>query len=375
MENYLVSELFKPPAEEDDEFGEKNKAKEEIQARKSLSCQFYNEVLGEGEKVLDATSVNPLCMGSNRMAQIFTRGQELVNQELNITRLVGSVRIGDVMKKRLAEMSSDNRRSLAQAQTRNISRQNAQEMLTVYETNTEREEEPLLEEDDAANLTAQPMIEIKEEVVLLLDESNDNEDPKRVVEAARAQDMGTRFDRSRMTINEKGELVSSSINNNSAVRISFADAKLLEPPEEVESEGKEEVVANPATKLDEMFTFLKINFTTLWGSDEPKDDKAFEARVYKIKMQLEGIDEERQTKIDIAELRTEIERLRESAMRDSISADFNPQLLVDNLTEKKSKRKREKSKGRNKVEKNVELFSDREVNQSADFGGDNDNVD
>ena len=30
MENYLVSELFKPPAEEDDEFGEKNKAKEEI---------------------------------------------------------------------------------------------------------------------------------------------------------------------------------------------------------------------------------------------------------------------------------------------------------------------------------------------------------
>jgi len=59
-------------------------------------------------------------------------------------------------------------------------------MLTVYETHTEREEEPLLEEDDAANLTAQPMIEIKEEVVLLLDESNDNEDPKRVVEAARA---------------------------------------------------------------------------------------------------------------------------------------------------------------------------------------------
>ena len=40
-----------------------------------------------------------------------------------------------------------------------------------------------------------------------------------------------------------------------------------------------------------MFTFLKINFSSLWG-EKPKNEQQFEAKVYKIKMQLEGIDEE-----------------------------------------------------------------------------------
>ena len=139
-----------------------------------------------------------------------------------------------------------------------------------------------------------------------MDESNDSKDPRRVVEDNRAKDSVTRFDRSRMTVNDKDEVVSCSINNNSMVRVSFSGAKLLEPPEEIGTEGKEDVVSKSEKKLDEMYTFLKNNFTILWGSSEPKSAKAFKARVNKIKKHLEGIDEERQTKIDIDELRTEI---------------------------------------------------------------------
>ena len=103
-------------------------------------------------------------------------------------------------------------------------------------------------------------------------------------------------------------------------------------------------VATPDSKLDAMFTFLKINFSSLWG-DEPKNEKQFEAKVYKIKMQLEGIDELGETKIDVADLRAEIERLREAAQRGSISADFNPALLLDNKANaSKGKKKSKKTK-------------------------------
>ena len=58
-----------------------------------------------------------------------------------------------------------------------------------------------------------------------------------------------------------------------------------------------------------MYTFLKINFTSLWGSD-PASEHQFDAKIYKIKMQLERIDETGLTKFDYSELRTEIERLQ-----------------------------------------------------------------
>ena len=54
-----------------------------------------------------------------------------------------------------------------------------------------------------------------------------------------------------------------------------------DPTAEVHYEEEVTVqVATPASKLDAMFTFLKINFSSLWG-DEPKDEKQFEAKVYK----------------------------------------------------------------------------------------------
>ena len=126
-------------------------------------------------------------------------------------------------------------------------------------------------------------------------------------------------------------------------------------------------VATPASKLDAMFTFLKINFSSLWG-EEPADEKQFEAKVYKIKMQLEGIDEHGETKIDVAQLRAEIERLQEAAQRGSISADFNPALLLDNkVSASKGKKKSKKAKNAYNIEAPAD---DAELNQSADFGGD-----
>ena len=67
---------------------------------------------------------------------------------------------------------------------------------------------------------------------------------------------------------------------------------------------------SPASKLDAMFTFLKINFLSMWGT-EAKTEKQEEAKINLIKMQLETIDEDGTTKIDINDLRAEIKRLEE----------------------------------------------------------------
>jgi len=49
-------------------------------------------------------------------------------------------------------------------------------------------------------VTSNPPIEIKDEVVLVMEDHHDSEDPLKVVENARAQDQKTRFDRTRMTL-------------------------------------------------------------------------------------------------------------------------------------------------------------------------------
>ena len=123
-------------------------------------------------------------------------------------------------------------------------------------------------------------------------------DPVEVLEKARAEDEKTRFDRTRMTLEESARKLPENADADSidrAARLSFAEAQ---ENHDVIVEDDDEQILSPSTKLDAMFTFLKINFTSLWGSD-PATESQFDAKVYKIKMQLEGIDEEKRTKIDV----------------------------------------------------------------------------
>ena len=62
---------------------------------------------------------------------------------------------------------------------------------------------------------------------------------------------------------------------NLAVRRSFAEAQIIEVDEEQ--------LASPASKLDAMFTFLKINFLSMWGTDNLTPQQE-EAKIYKIKI-------------------------------------------------------------------------------------------
>ena len=98
-------------------------------------------------------------------------------------------------------------------------------------------------------------------------------------------------------------------------------------------------------------------------------------------MQLEGIDEDGRTKIDISELRTEIERLREAHKQGQLTDDFNPALLVSNaLTsqgnsnrQKKSGRRKKKSKSGNGDEETGDMDNDAGIKDPApipEFGGD-----
>lgn len=67
MENYLVSELFKEPADNDNSFGEANKIETASAQRKKLPSDFYNEIQKEGAEVLDRSRVSACCLGNSRM--------------------------------------------------------------------------------------------------------------------------------------------------------------------------------------------------------------------------------------------------------------------------------------------------------------------
>lgn len=87
-------------------------------------------------------------------------------------------------------------------------------------------------------------------------------------------------------------------------------------------------------------------------------------------MQLEGIDEEEKTKIDVIELRAEIERLQEAAQRGSISADFNPALLLDNNPKIKNKKQKKSGTKKAKSAYNIAAPAEEEdLMKSAEFGG------
>ena len=92
-----------------------------------------------------------------------------------------------------------------------------------------------------------------------------------------------------------------------------------------------------------MFTFLKINFLTMWGTDA-KTEKQEEIKLNHIKMQLETIDEDGTTKINIEDLRQEIRRLEELHKADQIDDDFNPAMLAGPKKSGKTPKKHKKNK-------------------------------
>jgi len=100
---------------------------------------------------------------------------------------------------------------------------------------------------------------------------------------------------------------------------------------------------SPSNKLDAMFTFLKINYQSLWGNKSTTNEQ-FEAKLIKIKMQLESIDEDGLVKMDINDLRAEVKRLQSLQSADQIDDDFNPAMLVEKQklakASKKAKKKR-----------------------------------
>ena len=103
-----------------------------------------------------------------------------------------------------------------------------------------------------------------------------------------------------------------------------------------------------------MFTFLKINFLSMWGTDNLTPQQE-EAKIYKIKMQLETIDEDGVTKIDINDLRKEIKRLQGLQQADQIDDDFNPAMLAAKAEKPKSKNKSAKKQ---KKARTMELGDD-----------------
>ena len=90
-------------------------------------------------------------------------------------------------------------------------------------------------------------------------------------------------------------------------------------------------------------------------------------------MQLEGIDEDGGTKIDISELRTEIERLREAHKQGQLTDDFNPALLVSNALTSQNNSHRQKKSGRRK-KKSKSGNGDEETGDMENDAGNNDPV-
>ena len=195
-----------------------------------------------------------------------------------------------------------------------------------------------------------------------MDSQNDEEDPVKVIEKARTQDPKIRHDRTRQTLNDEAKKNSE----NEAIRLSFSKAQIIEVDDEQ--------IVSPASKLDAMFTFLKINFLSMWGT-EAQTEKQEEAKINLIKMQLETIDEDGTTKIDINDLRAEIKRLEELHKADQVDDDFNPAMLSDNKKSGKTpKKKKSKSQTQQEFADDASaeprlLTPDDEVMQSADFGG------
>ena len=144
------------------------------------------------------------------MGLIFRRGHELVREELNITRFISAARTSHVMKSHLSDLSSEHKRELERAPIRHITLQSGPPAIwTADPVITERESKPLLDETSNVSINKGPAIDLKEEVVIPILDNFDQEDPARVIEQARAQDEKIRYDRTRMTVDEKGKLTSA----------------------------------------------------------------------------------------------------------------------------------------------------------------------
>ena len=289
--------------------------------------------------------------------------------------MISTARTGLVMKKQMYEISNQVKENLSRSNINEVSLDHKTAKIQLEKLSEkiieERESNPLLVDlvdesvqvsDRAEEQHREPTQVEMQEVVIVMTESLDD------IEKARpkCQDQKTRFDRTRMTLEESKHHQLQNDVLHTAVRVSFAEAQIIDFDEQKSVELNEEhqmqvddVQTIPtdilaASKLDAMYTFLKINFTSLWGSD-PASEHQFEAKIFKIKMQLERIDETGLTKFDYSELRTEIERLQQTHNNDELIDDFNPALLVDNVHLNQVQHDRKKSKSSHRKKKSARV--------------------
>ena len=121
FENYLVSELHHERLTTNDDFNKKKEpfdnpkteivsdtdhvddAQENValgkgkntKLRRLVDKEFDNEILESDDEVLDPSKISKcgcFCR-NNRLGRIFKRGREITAQELNVARIVGSIRM------------------------------------------------------------------------------------------------------------------------------------------------------------------------------------------------------------------------------------------------------------------------------------------
>ena len=141
------------------------------------------------------------------MGLLFRRGHELVNEELNITRIVRATRTSHVMKSHLSELSTEHKKELERAPIRHITLKSSPSPIWTLTEVTERDPEPEIDPEpereskplleETVSVPQGPTVDIKEEVVIAMDDNFDPEDPARVIEKARAVDEKIRHDRTR----------------------------------------------------------------------------------------------------------------------------------------------------------------------------------
>ena len=158
-------------------------------------------------------------------SEVLKRCQALTREELNVTRIISSSRTTNLMKQQLNEINEQ----MEQNFTKAISRRDVLSEAAVDEAaGTDRESKPLLDPNDESlqntpqpQQTASPRVEVQE-VMIIMDEDHD---PVDVLEKARAEDEKTRFDRTRMTLEERNGSLKKTDSVDQAARLSFAEAE------------------------------------------------------------------------------------------------------------------------------------------------------
>ena len=100
MEDHLVSELFRKAADDDEDFKIVEAKQPSVpisRKRQTIAKDFFNEILhSDDEDVMDE-------MKRSKHAKMFDRGRELCAQELNITHIVGAIRVNHYLKQMLKQ--------------------------------------------------------------------------------------------------------------------------------------------------------------------------------------------------------------------------------------------------------------------------------